>query len=323
MVTATSPAGRSTARGAEDPGRPARAPRRPRGRLRRSAAPYLHLAPALAAVVLTTVYPLVAALVNSFRHWRLNESRTPGAFVGFDQYARALRDDTFLNSVVVTTRFTVISVVLSVGLGLAIALLLNRRGRLTGLTKALLILPFAVAPALKGFSWRFMLNPDHGVYDKMLGTVLPFTSDVDWLGDEFWAQIVLVLTEVWGWAPLIALMLLGGLASVPPEVHEAARVDGCGAWDRFRHITFPLLRPLLLIVVFLKAVFSIKLFDQVVTITGGGPGRATETLNFYAYAQGFTFLDIGYASAVSWILVLALGVLAAFYLIAMNRQEER
>ncbi|MFF5257994.1 carbohydrate ABC transporter permease [Actinomadura viridis] len=322
MVTATSPADRSTARGAEGPGRTA-APRRPRGRLRRNAAPYMHLAPALAAVVLTTVYPLVAALVNSFRHWRLNESRTPGAFVGLDQYARALRDDTFLNSVVVTTRFTVISVVLSVGLGLAIALLLNRRGRLTGLTKALLILPFAVAPALKGFSWRFMLNPDHGVYDKMLGTVLPFTRDVDWLGDEFWAQIVLVLTEVWGWAPLIALMLLGGLASVPREVHEAARVDGCGAWDRFRHITFPLLRPLLLIVIFLKAVFSIKLFDQVVTITGGGPGRATETLNFYAYAQGFTFLDIGYASAVSWILVLALGVLATCYLIAMNRQEER
>jgi multiple sugar transport system permease protein len=286
-------------------------------------APYAHLAPALAAVLLTTVYPLVMALINSFRHWRLNESRAPGGFVGFEQYARAFRDDTFLNSVVVTLRFTVISVVLSVGLGLAIALVLNRKSRLSGFTKALLILPFAVAPALKGFSWRFMLNPDHGVYDAMVGSVLPFAKDVDWLGTPFWAQMVLVLTEVWGWAPLIALMLLGGLGSIPQEVHEAARVDGCGPWKNFRHVTWPLLRPLLLIVIFLKAVFSLKLFDQVVTITGGGPGRATETLNFYAYTQGFTFLDIGYASAISWILVVALGILAALYLIAMTRQEAR
>ncbi|GLZ15555.1 sugar ABC transporter permease [Actinomadura sp. NBRC 104425] len=320
-----------TAATAEQPTRPERAQRvsakgtRRSGRRRRRnlAVPYAHLAPALIAIVLTTVYPLVSALVTSFRHWRLNETRTPGRFVGFDQYVRAFHDGTFFNSVWVTAWFTLLSVTLSVGLGLAIALILNRRGPLTALTKALLILPFAVAPALKGFSWRFMLNPDHGVYDKMIGAVLPFTADVNWLGEPFWAQVVVVLTEVWGWAPLIALMLLGGLGSIPPEVHEAARVDGCGAWQRFRYVTWPLLRPLLLIVIFLKAVFSLKLFDQVVTITGGGPGRATETLNFYAYAQGFKFLDIGYASAISWILVVVLGVLAALYLFIMARQEAK
>ncbi|MFV2172715.1 carbohydrate ABC transporter permease [Actinomadura sp. LOL_016] len=322
MVTAT--AERSpTSDGAAPAGRPSGTGAGRGRRMRRAAQPYLHLAPALAAVLLTTVYPLVSALVTSFRHWRLNESRTPGGFVGLEQYQRAFQDDTFFNSVMVTLWFTLLSVVLSVGIGLAMALILNRRGPLTGLTKALLILPFAVAPALKGFSWRFMLNPDHGVYDKMIGAVFPFAADVNWLGEPFWAQMVLVMTEVWGWAPLIALMLLGGLGSVPPEVNEAARVDGCTAWQRFRHVTFPLLRPLLLIVIFLKAVFSLKLFDQVVTITGGGPGRATETLNFYAYTQGFTFLDIGYASAVSWILVVALGVIATFYLIAMNRQEAK
>ncbi|KMS84252.1 hypothetical protein ACZ91_48850 [Streptomyces regensis] len=281
----------------------------------------MHLAPALLAIGLTTLYPLVSALITSFRHWRLNESQEPGEFVGVEQYSRVFTDDTFYNSAWVTFEFTAISVVLSVGIGLGIALILNNRTRLSAFTKALLILPFAVAPALKGFSWRFMLNPDTGVYDKMIDTALPFVGDINWLGDPFWALMVLALTEVWGWAPLIALMLLGGLGSISPEVREAAKLDGASPWQEFWRVTFPLLRPLLLIIVFLKAVFSMKIFDQVVTTTGGGPGRATESLNFYAYSQGFTFLDIGYASAVSWVIVVVLGALAALYLIAMARQE--
>lgn len=296
---------------------------RGRGALHRVGVPYLHLAPALLAIGLTTVYPLISALINSFRHWRLNETRSPQEFVGLDQYSRAFGDETFFNSVLVTAQFTVLSVVLSVGLGLGIALILNRATRLSAFTKALLILPFAVAPALKGFSWRFMLNPDYGVYDRMINSIFPFTEDIDWLGSPFWALFVLVLTEVWGWAPLIALMFLGGLGSISPEIRAAARVDGANPWQEFWKVTFPLLRPLILIVVFLKAVFSVKVFDQVVTTTGGGPGRATETMNFYAYAQGFNFLDIGYASAVSWLIVLVLGVLAVAYLIAMSKQEEK
>ncbi|GAA1081266.1 carbohydrate ABC transporter permease [Nocardiopsis composta] len=299
------------------------APRSRAERLRDMRRGYLHLAPALLVIALTTLYPLGSALATSFREWRINETRAPQEFVGLDQYAKAFSDDAFLNSAWVTVQFTVASVVLSVGLGLVMALILNRPSKLSSLTKALLILPFAVAPALKGFSWRFMLNPDYGVYDAMLGAVFPFLDGYDWLGSPTGALLVLVLTEVWGWAPLIALMLLGGLGSISPEIRSAAQMDGANAWQEFWRITFPLLRPLLLIVVFLKAVFSVKFFDQVVTVTDGGPGRATETLNYYVYAQGFTFLDIGYASAVSWILVVVLGALAALYLIAMARQEAR
>ncbi|MFC8933973.1 carbohydrate ABC transporter permease [Rhodococcus sp. NPDC057135] len=290
---------------------------------RRLGVPYAHLAPALIAVALTTFYPLAVALINSFRHWRVNETREPQQFVGLDQYAKALSDSNFHNSVWVTLIFTIVSVVASVGLGLAIALVLNRTTWLSGMTKALLILPFAVAPALKGYSWRFMFNPDYGVYDKMIKAVAPFTDSINWLGDPFWALMVIAGSEIWGWAPLIALMFLGGLGSISPEIRDAARVDGTNAWQEFWKISFPLLRPLILIVVFLKAVFSVKMFDQVVTTTGGGPGRATETLNFFAYSQGFTFLDIGYASAVSWILVVVLGALAAVYLMLMGRQDSK
>lgn len=290
---------------------------------RRVGVPYAHLAPALIAIALTTLYPLGVALINSFRHWRVNESREPQQFVGLHQYAKALGDSNFHNAVWVTLIFTIISVVLSVGLGLGIALVLNKQTWLNGLTKALLILPFAVAPALKGYSWRFMFNPDYGIYDKMLKAIAPFTDSINWLGDPFWALMVIVGSEIWGWAPLIALMFLGGLGAISPEIRDAARVDGTNPWQEFWKISFPLLRPLILIVVFLKAVWSVKMFDQVVTTTGGGPGRSTETLNFYVYEQGFTFLDIGYASAVSWILVVVLGALAAGYLWLMGRQESK
>lgn len=292
-------------------------------RRRKTRRAYTHIAPALFVVALTTFYPLASALGTSFREWRINETRAPQGFVGADQYTKALTDETLHNSAWVTAQFTVLSVVLSVVLGLVMALILNHPTKLNTLAKTLLILPFAVAPALKGYSWRFMLDPDYGVYDAMIGTVLPFMDGYDWLGSPFGALMVIVLTEVWGWAPLIALMLLGGLASIPPEIRSAAQMDGANAWQEFWRVTFPLLRPLLVIVIFLKAVFSVKMFDQVVTVTDGGPGRATETLNYFVYSQGFNFLDIGYASAVSWILVAVLGALAAAYLVAMARMEAR
>lgn len=318
-VTAATLQEERPAEGTDRPGTPR--PQRTRRPRRGRSAPLVHLAPALLAIGLTTVYPLLSALVTSLQEWRLNETRAPGGFVGLENYRKALGDEQLWNSLTVTLQFTVVSVVAAVGLGLAIALLLNHASRLSRFTQAALILPFAVAPALKGYSWRFMLNPDTGVYDRMLDTLFPFAQDIDWLGSPVGAMAVLLMTEVWGWAPLIALMFLGGLAAIPNEVREAARIDGAGIWQEFTRITFPLLRPLILIVVFLKAIWAVKIFDQVVTTTGGGPGRSTETLNFYAYQQGFTFLDIGYASAVSWILVLVLGVGAAAYLVAMNRQE--
>ena len=148
-------------------------------------APVAHLAPAMIAIALTTFYPLTMALLNSFREWRVNEARAPQGFVGVHHYVRAFTDATFYNAAWVTLIFTVLSVVFSVGIGLGIAVALNRASRLTSLTKALLILPFAIAPALKGYSWRFMFNPDYGIYDRILDTALPFTRSVNWLGDPF------------------------------------------------------------------------------------------------------------------------------------------
>lgn len=285
-------------------------------------AKYLLLGPALLIVLVTVAYPLSSALSTSFREWRLAQSLEPGAFVGLDNYASAFSDPVFLNSVVVTTTYTLLAVVLSLVLALAMALVLHGPGRIKAVVKVMLILPYAVAPALKGFSFRFMLNDTYGAYDKIVDTLLPFASDIVWLGDPFWALFWMAMSEVWGWAPLIALMFLGALSGISPEVHEAARVDGTSRWQMLRHVTLPMMRPVIVIAALLKAIFSVKMFDQVVTMTGGGPGRATQTINYVIYQEGFNFLDMGSASAQAVILVVALTVFAGLYVRVLMREGE-
>ena len=282
---------------------------------------FLLLSPAVLVVGVVTAYPLVNTFILSFREWRLDRSPRPEQFVGLENYLRALDDRFFWNSVYVTITFTVISVVLSVVLGLAMALILQKPSRLNTVVKTTLIFPFAVAPALKGFSWRFMLNPSWGVYDSMIDAVFPFMADVVWLANPFWAQFWLAISEVWGWAPLIALMFLGALGSISPDIFEAAKVEGANNYELFRFITLPLLKPVIIIVTLLKTIFSLKMFDQVVTMTGGGPGRATQTLNYYVYLNGFRFIDMGYASALAYLLIIALTIFAIFYVRALYGKE--
>lgn len=285
-------------------------------------AKYVLLAPALLVVLATVAYPLVSAFVTSFRHWRLAQSLEPGAFVGIDNYVSAFGDEVFLNSIFVTAVYTLLSVALSLVIALAIALVLHGPGKIKTVVKIMLILPYAVAPALKGFSFRFMLNDTYGVFDSFMDTLFPFWADKVWLGERFWALFWMAMSEVWGWAPLIALMFLGALAGISPEVHEAARIDGASRWQMLRRVTLPMMMPVIVIAALLKAIFSVKMFDQVVTMTGGGPGRATQTINYVIYQEGFNFLDMGSASAQAVILVVGLTLFASVYVRVLMRQGE-
>jgi multiple sugar transport system permease protein len=274
---------------------------------------FVLLTPALLAVLLTTTYPLLNALITSFRDWRLNRGPLPRGWVGFDNYARAFADDGFVNSVNVTLIFTVLSVTLSLVLGMAIALMLNKTGWRYMALKSVLFFPFAISPALKGFSWKFMLNPDYGIYTYLIGTLIPPLKNFTWLSTTADALFWIAISEVWGWAPLMALMFIGALGAISPEIHEAANLDGAGRLSAFLHITLPLMGPVILIVTLLRVISSLKMFDQVVTLTGGGPGRSTQTINYYIYQVGFRNLDMGYASALAVLLVLALSFFAFVY----------
>ncbi|WP_417260292.1 carbohydrate ABC transporter permease [Celeribacter sp.] len=274
---------------------------------------YILLVPAFLIVLATTLYPLAYSLVTSFREWDLTKQRRPEGFVGLENYGFAFTEPGFQNSLWVTLIFVLTSVALTLVLAMSLALLLRRKGRLHTFTRIILILPFAMSPALIGVSYRFMFNPEFGVLAKGIGAVFPALEGVPWLANPDLAMAILVLTDVWHWAPYMTFMCLGGLASVPRETEEAARIDGASSLRIIFGIVLPQMKGVLLVVAVLKTIFALKMFDQVVTLTGGGPGTSTETLAFFIFNVGFKWFDMGYASALAWILTAIMMLISVWY----------
>ena len=274
---------------------------------------YALLVPAFVIVLATTIYPLAYSFVTSFREWDLTRQRRPGDFVGFENYAHAVTETGFQNSLWVTTIFVVTSVALTLLLAMSLALLLRRKGSLHTFTRIILILPFAMSPALIGVSYRFMFNPEFGVLAVGLGSIFPGLKDTPWLADPDLAMAVLIATDVWHWTPYMTFMCLGGLASIPRETEEAARIDGASGFRIVWEIVLPQMKGVLLVTAILKTIFALKMFDQVVTLTGGGPGTSTETLAYFVFNVGFKWYDMGYASALAWILTLIMMLISAWY----------
>ena len=283
--------------------------------LRRVPVHWLLLAPALLFVSAMALFPLVYSFVLGFREWKLARSVTPGDWVGFQNYWYSLTDDPdFLEAMRVTAVFVVSNMSATLLVALGAALLLNKAGRINTFARVLLILPFVMSPALVGISFRFFLNGEYGIVHHLIGLVFPSMVDTVWLADSTLAMVAVVAADVWHWAPYMTLVMLGGLASIPKETEEAARVDGASAWAVFRDVTLPQLLPVISVVLVLKTVFALKAFDIIYTLSNGGPGRSTQTLAYFVYETAFNYYDMGYAAAAAYILTAMLLVASGFYL---------
>lgn len=282
--------------------------------MRDSLLKYVLVLPAVIAVFATAIWPLAEALRLSFTVGRLNRPGSLEQYIGWENYTWAfLEEPAFWNSVWVTTVYTVLTVGLTTLFALCLALLLAPGGRLRSGVQTLLILPFAMSPALIGVSFRFMFNPEFGLFDAFFALIFPPLADISWLADPTLAFSVVVMADVWGWIPFLTLVLIGGLASVPRETIEAAEIDGASAWRAFKDVTLPQLAPVLAVVVILKSIFSLKTFDQVFMLTNGGPGDATQTLSHYVYFNGMKYGQIGYSAAVAWMMVIPMILLTFAY----------
>lgn len=275
---------------------------------------YLLVAPAVLVVFATAVWPLFESLRYSLHAGRLSRPDFPQGFIGLDNYTWAFFEEpAFWNSVWVTLLFTVVTVMLTTVAALTFALLLAPGGRFRVGVQSLLILPFAMSPALIGVSFRFMFNPEFGLFDAFFETLVPGLAELSWLSDPTLAFWVVVMADVWGWIPFLTLVLIGGLAAIPQETLEAGRVDGASSARILRDITLPQLKPVLAVVIILKAIFSLKTFDLVYMLTNGGPGSATQTLSHYVYFNGFKYSNIGYSAAVAWLMVIPMFFLTYAY----------
>ncbi|HEV3184216.1 MAG TPA: sugar ABC transporter permease [Xanthobacteraceae bacterium] len=272
--------------------------------------------PALVVTLAVIVFPWVFTLYMSAHDWKVTGTRT---FVGLANYAGLATDERFLWALARTLYYAALAVVLPLVLGTVAALIFHRRFPLRGLLRGVFILPMMATPVAVALVWTMMFHPQLGVLNYLLSLVgLPPQL---WVFDPGTVIPSLVMVETWQWTPLVMLIVLGGLAALPVEPFESARLDGASAWQSFRHITFPLVLPFLMVAAIIRTIDAIKSFDLIYVISQGGPGTASETINIYLYLQAFAFYNIGYASAVVAVFFVVIVALALCLLYVRQRTQ--
>ncbi len=275
---------------------------------------YLFLLPMLVFLLGIIVFPLGHALVTSL----YRETGVRVRFVGAGNYLRLLDDPAFWNSLRVSALFTTLSVVLHLLLGMPVALFLNqlRRGRTT--LRLSFLTPWMVMPVIGAIAWVWLLDPHFGVLNYLLRSAGLIAADKIWLGEPDLALGSVIAVEVWRGFPFVMLILLAGLQTVPKEEYEAASIDGAGALQRFRFVTLPHLRYLLVVATTLDVINTVRAFDVVAVMTRGGPLNATEVLPVLIYNMAFQANRFGPAAAVGFVLLLLLLVFSALYILLLQ-----
>jgi multiple sugar transport system permease protein len=268
----------------------------------------LLIAPAALLLLLFQVLPIVIGANASFRDWALNNPKK--TWLGFAHYVSVLTDPAFLQVVLPNTfLFMIVSVAGALTIGLAIALLLNRGFGGQKLVQTMLLLPLMVAPVIAAIMLRWMFNDQFGIVNVVLEAI--GIEGQPWMAQRWSAFGVILLTDIWLWTPWFTLLLLAGLQSLPKEPFEAAAIDGTTVWRVFRYLTLPMLRPVIVVCVVIRAIDAFRTFDIVWTLTGGGPARSTELFSLYAYVLAFLNLDFGKGSAaaiIGAVIILVVGL---------------
>lgn len=279
----------------------------------------LMVAPGIGVLILTTTFPLAYLVWSSFQTINLAMPFLDG-FAGLDNYVQMMGDARFWHALRLSAIYTVSSVSLQLLIGLGLALLVMQIPRGQWVFRIVAILPIVLAPVVVGLFWRtLMLAPQFGIVNFVLGAV--GIDPVNWLGSPTWALVSVIVIHTWQWTPFAFLVLLASLSALPPDVYEAARIDKANAVQRFWHITLPLIRPAIVIVVIMRAMIALSAFAAIFAATGGGPGTASEILNLYAYKTSFVELNFGYGSALAVaLLVITLAVSAALFRLRTRRR---
>jgi multiple sugar transport system permease protein len=267
----------------------------------------LFLTPSVAWMLLVALFPVVYAFVLSLYTYT---GRVREGLAGLENYTDALGDDRFWQSVIATLVFTVASVVAEFAIGLGFALIMRQPFRGRGVTRASILVPWVIPTVISAQMWFFMFNVTPGFWNSVLGI-----GDFNWLGQNNWAMFTIVFTDVWKTAPFVALLLLAGLQTIPEEIYESGRVDGATAWQRFWHLTLPLLRPAILVALLFRTVDSLRVFDLPYVMTNGAFGTKTLSILVQEYVVRTPNPGFGAAlSTLTFILVLGVGIIFVRFL---------
>lgn len=267
--------------------------------------PRLLFLPTIVYLLVLTIFPLIYSLGVSFFQTVPGQ---PDQFVWFGNYGALLSDPTFHRALLITLVFVFVGVTLEIVLGIAIALILDRHLPAIGLFRLIIYLPMMISPLVMGYFWRFMFETTFGVINYVIG--LAGIGAVHWLIEPYPALVSLLLVDIWQWTPFVVLLILAGLQTVPTELYEVATLDRASWWMQFRRITLPYLKFPILLALLFRTIDTLKLFDSIYIMTGGGPGDFTQNLSVMVYKIGFTYFQVGKAAALSWIMVILVNILA-------------
>ncbi|MEE2659883.1 MAG: sugar ABC transporter permease [Candidatus Latescibacterota bacterium] len=293
-----------------------------RHKLHRQLTPYYFLTPALLVLAVIILFPIVNNLTMSLQNVRLLKGGG-GEFVGLANYARLLGSNTFQGSVKASLEFTFISLPLAFILGLGMALVFNEIRRYRPVFTAFLLVPWAIAPVVTGYMWRWLFHDTFGLVNHFLLSVGLIDENVPWLAQPDTAMVAVVIANVWRFMPYITIMLLAGLQGVPNELYEAAHVDGAGVLRRFGHITLPQLRYVIAVVFLFATVWMVNDFALIYIMTEGGPAKATLVVPISVYRFAFEHLRLGRGAAAAMILLIFLLSVSAVFIRVLFSDRRR
>jgi multiple sugar transport system permease protein len=276
---------------------------------------YRFLTPLVALLGVLVAYPLGYSLYLSFTDKRI--VRPDYSFVGLENYAGLPTDGDYIAALRNTLLFVVLAVGIELVIGLALAMALQRQRFARDVTRSLLLTPMFVTPIAVGLMFRFLLNSQLGAIPTLLGKI---GVSIDFFSPSL-ALLTIVAIDVWQWTPFMVLLLLAGLESLPKQPFEAAKVDGASFWLTFRRVTLPMMKPVIFVAVLIRALDAFKVFEYVFATTRGGPGNATETIQYQVYRTGIQFFRLGEAAAMAFVLVaIVLGMVVLLYRIVMRER---
>jgi multiple sugar transport system permease protein len=279
----------------------------------------LLLGPCAVYLAAFSIFPLVTSLVRSFQDY--NTRTDTWRWVGLDNYSQLIHSSEFWTVVENTVLLTVVGVTIQVVLGTALALFFNQQLRGASIVRGILILPMLLTPIVVGLMWRALLDPNWGLLNWIFVQI--GVGQVGWLSDPSVALWTLVVVDSWQWTPFVFVIVYARLQALPQEVFEAGSVDGANWFQRTVYLTLPLLAPAIVFAAVFRGIDAFRTFDLVYGLTNGGPGISTTTLSFQAFQNGFEFQHYGYASAISYVMVLAaaIGITLLFKVVKVRRLE--
>ena len=280
---------------------------------------WILVGPAVLLIVALSIYPLAFSLVVSFINY---DFQIPGhAFVGLKNFERVIFDPVARWSLVLTAGLSGVSVAVEFVLGLAVALTMVRSFPGRGLIMSILIVPLFISPVIVGQAWTLLLQRPFGPTNYVLSQLLGYEVTIGWMTESPWLYISLIIADVWQWTPFMFVILLAGLTSIPPNLYEAAELDGVNAWQAFWAITLPHLAPMMLLAITFRLLDAIRMFDTIFIMTGGGPGTQTYTASYYLYTIGFTQFHLSQATAGSWLFLIVTALVVTLLVRRLLRAE--